>query len=105
LTTAESAKSADIALVIYGDHGNSGLIILGSSGSKGLFQSGNTDEFKVKIHSFIHSFIQTISIAPLQVHFYSEALLTQHGYCAGVSRRSASGNCELRTCTRSLRGG
>ena len=28
------------------------------------------------IYLFIHSFIQTISIAPLQVHFYSEALLT-----------------------------
>ena len=41
------------------------------------------------IHSFILSFIQTISIAPLQVHYYSEALPTQHGYCAGVSRRSA----------------
>src|SRR6218665_3041461 len=37
-----------------------------------------------------HSFIQTIYIAPLQVHFYSEALPTQHGYCAGVSRRSAT---------------
>ena len=31
---------------------------------------------------FIHSFIQAISIAPLQVHYYSEALPTQHGYCA-----------------------
>src|SRR6218665_129992 len=31
------------------------------------------------------SFIQTISIASLQVHFYSEVLPTQHGYCAGVS--------------------
>ena len=40
----------------------------------------------------IHSFIQTISIALLQVH-YSEALPTQHGYCAGVSRRSVTGNC------------
>src|SRR6218665_3874088 len=49
-------------------------------------------------HSFIHSFIQTISIAPLQVHFYSEALRTQHGYCARVSRRCATVNCELRTC-------
>src|SRR6218665_3798489 len=57
------------------------------------------------IHSFIHSFIQTISIAHLQVPFYSEALPTQHGYCARVSRRSATGNCELRTCPRSLRGG
>ena len=28
----------------------------------------------------IHSFIQAISIAPLQVH-YSEALPTKHGYC------------------------
>jgi len=38
----------------------------------------------------IHSFIQAISIAPLQVHYYSKALLTHHGYCAGVSRRSAT---------------
>ena|SRR6218665_582638 len=34
------------------------------------------------------SFIPTISIAPLQVHFYSEVLSTQHRYCAGVSRRA-----------------
>ena len=39
-------------------------------------------------------FIQAISIAPLQSHYYSEALPTQHGYCAGISRRSATGNCE-----------
>src|SRR6218665_54464 len=51
---------------------------------------------------FIHLFIQIISIAPLQVHYYSEALPTQHGYCARVSRRSATGNCKLRTCPRSL---
>src|SRR6218665_1225896 len=52
-----------------------------------------------------HSFILAISIAPLQVHYYSEALLTQHGYCVGVSRQSATSNCELRTCPRSLHGG
>src|SRR6218665_2970243 len=39
------------------------------------------------IHSFIHSFILAISIAPLQVLYYSEAPL-QHRYCIGVSRRS-----------------
>src|SRR6218665_2128592 len=50
------------------------------------------------------SFIQAISIAPLQVHYYSEALPSQHGYCAGISRRSATGNCEQRTCPRFLRG-
>ena|SRR6218665_2063958 len=33
----------------------------------------------------VHSFSQAISIAPLQVHYYSE-----HGYCVGVSRRSAT---------------
>jgi len=46
-----------------------------------------------------HSFIQAISIyiATLQVHYYSEALPTQHGYCVGVSRQSATGNCEWRT--------
>ena len=54
---------------------------------------------------FINSLIQTIFIVPLQVHFYSEALPTQHGYCAGVSCRSATGNCEVRTCPRSLHGG
>src|SRR6218665_3816943 len=36
--------------------------------------------------------IPDISIAPFQVHYYLEALLTQHGYCVGVSRRSATGN-------------
>src|SRR6218665_2112597 len=52
-----------------------------------------------------HSDIQTISLAPLQVDYYSETFLTQHEYCAGVSRRSTTGNCECRTCPRSLRGG
>src|SRR6218665_367324 len=53
-------------------------------------------------YSFVHTFIQTISIAPLQVHSYSEALPTHHEYCAGASRQSATGNCKLRTCPRSL---
>src|SRR6218665_312858 len=52
-----------------------------------------------------NSFIQAISIAPLQVHYNSEALPTQHGYYVRVLRRSATGNCEQRTCPRSLRGG
>jgi len=43
----------------------------------------------MSIHSFIHSFIPGISIAPLQVLYYSEASRLQHGYCIGVSRRSA----------------
>src|SRR6218665_1441295 len=39
----------------------------------------------------IHSFIPNIYIAPLQVHYYSDALRTlQHGYCVGVSRATAS---------------
>jgi len=29
----------------------------------------------------VHSFIPGISIAPLEVRYYSEALPTQHGYC------------------------
>ena len=45
--------------------------------------------------------IQAISIVPPQVHYYSEALQIQHGYCVKVSRRSATGNCEWRTCPRS----
>jgi len=46
------------------------------------------------VSPFIHSFILAISIAPLQVHYYSEALPIQHGYCVEVSRRSATGNGE-----------
>ena len=38
----------------------------------------------MSIHSFI-PFIQAISIVPLQVHSYSEALPTQHEYCVGVA--------------------
>jgi len=57
------------------------------------------------IHSFMHSFIQDISIAPLQVHYYSEALPTWHEYCVGVSRQSATSNCEWGTFPRSLHGG
>jgi len=53
----------------------------------------------------ILSFNQAISIVPLQVQYYPEALPTQHGYCVRVSRQSATGNCEWRTCQRSLRGG
>src|SRR6218665_2359055 len=33
------------------------------------------------MHSFINSFIQAISITPLKVQYYSEALPTQHGVC------------------------
>src|SRR6218665_345005 len=65
----------------------------------------NTHQVYCKLNKAIHSFIQTISIAPLQVHFYSEALPTHHRYCAGVSRRSATGNCELTTCPRAPHGG
>src|SRR6218665_182984 len=50
------------------------------------------------IHSFI-SFIQAIYRLFKSILFKS----TQQGYC--VSPRSATGNCKLRTCPRSLRGG
>jgi len=44
--TAETARNASIALVVYGDRQSSEPIILGQSVS-GLFQAGNVDEFKV----------------------------------------------------------
>src|SRR6218665_472302 len=46
----------------------------------------------------VYSFIQAISIAPLQVYYYSEAFPTHHEYCVGVS-------CKWRAYPRSLRGG
>src|SRR6218665_1414517 len=63
--------------------------------------SGRSAFVRSFIHSFIHSF-RTISIAPLEVHYYSEALPTQHEYCSGVSHRSATSNYKLRTCPMSL---
>src|SRR6218665_2851447 len=46
-----------------------------------------TGRYEETIQSlFNHSFIHAISIVPLQVHYYSEAFPTQHGYCVGVSR-------------------
>ena len=44
-----------------------------------------------RLRVFIHSFILAISIAPIQVLYYSEALPTtaRKAYCIGVSRRSA----------------
>src|SRR6218665_698078 len=69
-----------------------------------LYSKGTVPDEKLHLVT-IHSFIQTISIAPLQVHFCSEALPTQQGYSAGVSRGSDTGNCQLRTCPRSIRSG
>src|SRR6218665_1445979 len=48
-------------------------------------------EAEVLVCKFIQSFILAISVAPLQVHYYSEALPTaaRIAYCIGVSRRSA----------------
>jgi len=37
----------------------------------------------------VHSFIPAISIAPIKVLNYPEAPRIQHGYCIGVSGRSA----------------
>src|SRR6218665_2440765 len=62
----------------------------------------NTSIWTSMRNIFIHSFFEAISIAPLAGRYYSEALPTQNGYCVGVSRRSAIGNCELRTCPGSL---
>ena len=59
-----------------------------------LLRGDDVDKDTGELHPFIHSFIQAISIAPLQVHYYSEALPTQDGFCVRVSRRNATGNCE-----------
>ena len=39
----------------------------------------------LNFHSFVH-YMQAISIVPLQVQSYSEALSTQHKYCVGVNK-------------------
>ena len=49
VTSAENCENSQVVVVIYGDKGNSGPIILGSSQDAGLFQQGNVDEFKVNL--------------------------------------------------------
>ena len=45
-----------------------------------------TDYYTIKtISPPTYYFISIISIAPLQVHYYSETLPTQHRYCVGVN--------------------
>ena len=50
----------------------------------------------------VYSFIRDISIAPLQVHYYSEALPTKALIL--LTHWSDTGNCEGSTCPRSLHG-
>src|SRR6218665_3169914 len=54
--------------------------------------------------SFI-PFISAISIAPLQVLYYSEALPTTARILYQSFTPKRTGNCRYRTCPRSLRGG
>jgi len=76
--------------------------------SSTYLQNQSRSETSISILDYFYLFylfIPDISIALPEVHYNSEALPTQHRYCAGVSRRSATGNCRLRTCPRSLRRG
>ena len=57
------------------------------------------------ILSFIHSFISAISIAPLQVLYYSEALPTTARILYRSFTPKRTGNCRQRTCPRSVHGG
>ena len=49
MATEESAYTSRVALVVYGEDGNSGEIVLGEAGQSGIFQSGNQDQFKVSV--------------------------------------------------------
>src|SRR6218665_1979171 len=54
---------------------------------------------------YILSFLQAIFIAPLPSPLLLRSVPDTVWILCGVSRRSATGNCELRTCPRSLHGG
>lgn len=47
MSTINELTNGDVALVAYGDKGNSGPIILGAPPGKQIFQDGNEDEFRV----------------------------------------------------------
>ena len=64
----------------------SNMIIININEDKGQWRS-------LFIHSFIHSFIPAISIAPLQVLYYSEALPTTARILYRCSTPKRTGNC------------
>lgn len=45
-STLENAENAEVILVVYGEAGVVGPVVLGTS-DDGLFQTGQSDEFKV----------------------------------------------------------
>jgi len=49
--------------------------------------------WKVKVHAFINSFIPAISLAPLQVLYYWEALPTTAGILYWSFTPKRIGNC------------
>src|SRR6218665_2289365 len=76
---------------------------LGSSeGSQGASWTGRETLLYL---SFIYSFIPAISIAPLQVLYYLEALPTTARILYRSSTPKRTGNCRYWTSPRSLRGG
>ncbi|XP_060083246.1 lipoxygenase homology domain-containing protein 1-like [Ylistrum balloti] len=48
VSTLDTLQDGEVALVVYGDHGNSGAIQLGAPG-KDIFQKGNKDEFRANL--------------------------------------------------------
>ncbi|KAL3869892.1 hypothetical protein ACJMK2_042519 [Sinanodonta woodiana] len=49
VSSEETLDDADVALVAYGNKGNSGRIILGAPPGKKIFQGGNEDEFRANL--------------------------------------------------------
>ena len=47
VTSDEDLVHGNVTLVVYGDSGNSGPIVLGGEGQKHLFRKDNKDIFKV----------------------------------------------------------
>lgn len=50
VSTLSNLQDADVALVAYGDKGDSGAIILAAPPGKPVFMAGNNDEFRVIFH-------------------------------------------------------
>ena len=54
VATLESLdEQADVALVVYGDLGTSGSILLGAPPGKKIFTTGNNDEFRVSVFKYL----------------------------------------------------
>lgn len=90
MSSASDLVDGDVALVAYGDHGNSGPIILGAPPGKLIFQGGNEDEFRVGTRCIVARLSVDPTVLPLY-HKYWCVFIVVNVFSETISHYVESG--------------